>query len=429
MKGEELPTFVDQFADYRTAVQRVLPHLIFVGADTEGRTIRFDSSGEDVAFASLSGGEREIAFLIGQIDRFQLRRGLFLLDEPELHLNADLLRTWVTFLRDSVENGQVWIATHALEAVEVAGPEATFVLERAENRHGATAAFALVERPAFSALATAVGAPAFTLANRHFVYIEGDGQGREQERFYQVCGEPTINRFLEVGSCGEVVERLAGVIELTQNSDEQLRVGGVIDRDFRTPQQIAELRRQAPIYVLECHEIENLFLHPDIISRLLVRAGRPAAKAATVLREASDRFAGMWITQRAAMVHPQAIELKPELRRRAGSLSWKDFAEHAEEVVCELTRIGLPYGQDANDKCRNALTKSVQAYKKDREASDLWKVCLGKQVMDVVAKELGFASRTVYEQHVKHLWDARDVALPPEAQHLKAYVDGLSSTR
>ena len=74
-------------------LQKVLPHVVFTGVDSKKRTLLFDTTGLELSFDQLSGGEREIAFLIGQIDRFGLRQGLFLLDEPELHLNADLIRS------------------------------------------------------------------------------------------------------------------------------------------------------------------------------------------------------------------------------------------------------------------------------------------------------------------------------------------------
>ena len=108
----------------------MLPHVVFTGVDSRKRTLLFDRTGLELSFHQLSGGEREIAFLIGQIDRFGLRQGLFLLDEPELHLNADLIRSWVAYLTGTVLTGQVWLATHSLEAVEAAGQQATFVLER-----------------------------------------------------------------------------------------------------------------------------------------------------------------------------------------------------------------------------------------------------------------------------------------------------------
>ena len=124
-EGQAYPELVDPFDGFAQSVKEVLPHLTFAGVDPERRTILFDSAGIDINFDQLSGGEREISFLIGQIERFQLRTGLMLLDEPELHLNPDLVRAWIAYLRDTVGDGQVWLATHSLEAVEVAGPDAT----------------------------------------------------------------------------------------------------------------------------------------------------------------------------------------------------------------------------------------------------------------------------------------------------------------
>src|SRR5205085_11438381 len=114
---------VDHFDAYALAVQKVLPHVLFTGVDSKKRTLLFDTTGLELSFDQLSGGEREIAFLVGQIDRFGLRQGLFLLDEPELHRNADLIRTWVSYLLGTVKEGQIWLATHSLEAVEAAGQQ------------------------------------------------------------------------------------------------------------------------------------------------------------------------------------------------------------------------------------------------------------------------------------------------------------------
>ena len=88
--GEAEPVFNDHSAGYKELLHKVLPHC-FTGVEFEKRTLLFDTTCLELSFDQLSGGEREIAFLIGQIDRFGLRHGLFLLDEPELHLNADLI--------------------------------------------------------------------------------------------------------------------------------------------------------------------------------------------------------------------------------------------------------------------------------------------------------------------------------------------------
>jgi predicted ATPase len=147
--------------------------VIFTGVESKGRTLLFDTTGLELSFSQLSGGEREIAFLIGQIDRFGLRQGLFLLDEPELHLNADLIRAWVAYLTGSVQTGQIWLATHSLEAVEAAGQEATFVLERNEDTKRVDTLARLDTRPVLSVLSRAVGTPAFSISKLLFCLRRG----------------------------------------------------------------------------------------------------------------------------------------------------------------------------------------------------------------------------------------------------------------
>jgi hypothetical protein len=108
---------------------------------------------------------------------------LFLLDEPELHLNADLIRSWVAYLTSTVTSGQIWLATHSLEAVEAAGQQATFILERNPKTRKVDSLARLDTRPVLSALARAVGTPAFSISQLRFVFVEGEASVGERERF------------------------------------------------------------------------------------------------------------------------------------------------------------------------------------------------------------------------------------------------------
>jgi hypothetical protein len=196
----------------------------------------FDSSGVHLPFAELSDGEREIAFLVGQIERFKLRRGLLLIDEPELHLNPDLLRTWLQFARNTIIDGQVWVATHSIEAAEVAAPRNTYVLERDPESGKSTATQSLSGKPVLLALSAAVGSPAFAIHKRRFIYIEGEPLGQERQRFYDLVGDLDANRFLGGGGCRDVI-RMVGELKLLAAEDEQIQLGGVIDRDLRTDEE------------------------------------------------------------------------------------------------------------------------------------------------------------------------------------------------
>jgi hypothetical protein len=250
-EGSEEPAFEDPFANYRESVNAVLPHLQFSGVDSNQLMPLFDTTGAELSFSDLSGGEREIAFLVGQIDRFRLRRGLLLVDEPELHLNPDLLRTWLAFIRDTILDGQVWIATHSLEAVEVAGPEASFILERGASERTVATAAPLADRPIVTALSAAIGSPAFSLERLRFVFVEGERQSGERERFHRLCGEPAVNRFMEAGNGRAALAKLRTVRELADEAGHTLAIGAVLDRDFKTESQVRDLESHEGVHVIE----------------------------------------------------------------------------------------------------------------------------------------------------------------------------------
>lgn len=420
--GDADPVFVDPFDGYRDLLGRTLPHLRFVGIETSGsqRTVVFNSAGLDLTFNRLSGGEREIAFLTGQVDRFRLQRGLLLVDEPELHLNPDLLRSWLSFLRDTINDGQVWFATHSLEAVEVAGPASTFVFEREPQTRLVVNPRPLTGRPVISALSAAIGSPAFSLARLRFVFLEGERQTRERERFYAVCGEPDVNRFLEGGGCQEVLRRLNTIKELAAETGEQLRVGGVIDRDFREDAEAAALEADCGVHVLRCHEIENVFLQPQSIQVLLERAGRGSESADDAIRTASDRHAGLWIVDRAAALHSDSVP-----KASIGALAGKNHDEVNANWSVLKAASSAPF--DAGAPVWDAYLETARAeYERRRMENDWWRRCLGKQTLSGMPVLIGLSSAQVLEQHVVKLWES-DVAVPEDVVALREYLNALTA--
>lgn len=420
------PDFVDPFDDYDAAVREVLPHLRFVGVEGSGtfRTILFDSSGLKIPFSKLSGGEREIAFLIGQIDRFGLRQGLLMIDEPELHLNPDLLRTWVAYLRDTVLDGQVWLATHSLEAVEVAGPDASFVFEKDLTDRVTRRVSALVGRPTIAALSAAIGAPAFSISKLRFVFVEGDRQTRERERFYDLCGEPGINRFIEGGSCHEVLRRLAHVTELAAETDEQLKVGGILDRDFLSPDEAEGLVATQGAYVLACHEIENLFLDPIVLEEIARRSG-DARSGIEIIRDAADNFAGLWIAQCADSRLPD-LEATP--KTALNELSGKDWLAIQDGWTTVRDASSAHFTEPGDQlSWAQALDEARTEFETKRATDGWWKECLGKQTAVVTSKTLGFVNVSVFQANVLQLWNSGVIPVPESLVDLRGYVSGLAN--
>jgi hypothetical protein len=399
---------------------------VFVGVDPKAKTLRFDTTGVQLSFDQLSGGEREIGFLIGQIDRFQLRDGLFLIDEPELHLNSDLIRTWVGFLSQTVSKGQVWLATHSLEAAEASGQHSTFVLERNESSRMVGSVARLDERPVLSALSRAVGTPAFSISRLSFVFVEGEESLGERERYRKLTGVPEDVRFLECGSCSEVARRVTAIKSLAQESGLQIRVGGIVDRDFRSSIEADELARKYGIFVLPVHEVENLFLEPNTVTALLSQNGRGEISSEHIVAASADARAGAWIFQY-VMATSNAKSLPnflPAAKERFKSLGWPQFNSGDESFYDSLVSSTGLEGEECN-KFRQLLSISFNAYTRKRSEQDLWTVCEGKQILNEIAISCGFSGTMAYQTAAFSYWSRSPENVPREVQALRYYVSNL----
>lgn len=416
------PPFVDHFKPFKDSLVKVLPHLKFEGVDMIHRTLNFDTAGLPLKFTQLSGGEREIAFLIGQIERFQLRDGLLLIDEPELHLNPDLIRIWIAFLRDTVTDGQFWIATHSLEAVEVAGRSSSFVLQRKSGTRRVERADALQDRPMLSALTAALGSPGFSISRRRFTFIEGERGLGERERFHKLLGEPEVNRFMEAGGCRDVTRKVAAVKELAAEADETVRVGGILDRDFREPKELQRFSQEPGIVVLPCHEIENFFLHPATLESIAFDHG-VSTPAECLIVEAADKFAGGWVQQRAFARLGDRVVWHLNFKIVAWTHDWKKIAADKNAFVAAV--VASAHSTEDKVLIEGELNAAIAAYEKDRATSEFWKKCMGKQALTPVASTLGLVGADFLEQAVTQKWLHGRVPTPVELDDLRKKVSAI----
>ena len=416
------PPFVDHFNPFKGSLAKVLPHLKFEGVDTTQRTLNFDTAGVPLKFTQLSGGEREIAFLVGQIERFQLREGLLLIDEPELHLNPDLIRIWIAFLRDTVTNGQFWIATHSLEAVEVAGKSSSFVLQRKSGTRRVERVDPLEKLPMLAVLTSALGSPGFSISRRRFLFIEGERGLGERERFHKLLGDPDVNRFMEAGGCRDVTRKVSAVRELANEADNPIRVGGIIDRDFRRPKELQTLAQEAGIVVLPCHEIENFFLHPATLESIAFDHAVSVSSESLIV-EAADKFAGGWIQQRAFARLGDKVSWNPNFKSVAWTYDWTKITEDKAAFVAAVV-VSANSPSDAA-LIENELNDAIATYENDRTSPDFWKKCMGKQAMTPVASKLGLAGADFLEQAVIQKWIHGRVPLPIELEELRTKVAAI----
>lgn len=407
--GQQIPPPRDIFTDYRDKLLRVLPHLRFERLDQDARRLVYTSGSSELPYESLSAGERELAFLVGQLTRFGIREGIFLLDEPELHLNNELLRTWVGFLREQIAGGQAWIATHSLEAAEMAGPEACFVMERNEARL-VDSIVPLGSRPALATLAAQVGTPAFAVGRSRFVLIEGTRERRERERFVSIIGPQTDIRYVEADSCSEVVRRVNDLRRLS-SEEEQIKVLGVVDWDFRSLNEQTELR-EAGVITLQVQEVENFFLEPRLLTHICHEHGQSASD--DVLRSATNAQAGSWSFER-AKVDGGWSEGLGKAPANARQVSWEPGFDTAVASAAIASGFeGLTPVEGA--KRRVALQASLEEFCVMRTDNDrLWRECFGKEALKVVARSIGYSGSASLEARAAVLWRDSIVPRPDEA--------------
>lgn len=397
--GNEPPEFIDVFSEYRNALTEVIPTLKFESVDPDNRTILFNPSGVTVPFNSLSGGEKEVAFILGQLDRFRLRQGLLLIDEPELHLNPALIRRWISYLSDTIEEGQVWVATHSLEACEVAGAHATVVLERNSDDRLVSDAFWLQERPVVAALSRALGSPAYSIGRHRVVYVEGR-TGIEATRFSKFFERDVDIKFVEAGSSREVGRSVNAVRRLALETGDHIRVGAVMDRDFKSDAECQLLASETGVLILDCHEVENLYLDPAILGELLRRNGKVELSAVQLIVEASDRLAGLWVAQRfLSLWHGFSGGTTAEVKAVADEINSMDWLQCSARVDCLDSSCLSEILNDGTDSelVSSFLKQAVEDYRSLRESNDLWCGCLGKQVLADVFRRAGFSGSAAYE--------------------------------
>jgi hypothetical protein len=77
------------------------------------------------------------------------------------------------------------------------------------------------------------------------------------------------------------------------------------------------------------------------------------------------------------------------------------------------------------DVLRDELFRAFREYEALRTGADLWKFCMGKQVVKPVANILGFATAEVLERNVLHLWKSNEIMVPPEVDALRKYMKSL----
>lgn len=256
---------------------------------------------------ALSDGEKEILHILAYLFRFRHLKNVVLWDTPELHLNAALESRLFDAIRTIAPNNQSWIATHSLELISAVPLECVFVIR--QNGNAATVERATgEERKTRISIYRDMGAQVgLQLVSAVVVFLEGKDTSSDKRILDRLIapGVPGVN-FVAGGSCENIFAAGTRANRLLEEACSNGDFFAVVDRDYRDDVAVADLVKQyrGRLFVWDSHEVENIFLDPNILYQTLGFLGHAAenetvdsvrAGLKQVATELKDWVAADWV--------------------------------------------------------------------------------------------------------------------------------------
>jgi ABC-type cobalamin/Fe3+-siderophores transport system ATPase subunit len=207
---------------------------------------------DDFSGTQMSDGEKVGLYLISQILLAE-KDCIFIIDEPELHLHKALMvRLWNKL--EEYRNDCTFIyITHDLDFA-VSKPSSKIIwIQSYNNNFWEWKEIDPNEVVPENLFLEMLG------SRKPILFIEGN-KGSLDIQIYQAYYENFT--VIPCGSCEKVIEAVKGL--KTHEHLHDKKVFGLIDKDFRTEEQLAALK-EAEVFSITLNEVENLFLVPEIV--------------------------------------------------------------------------------------------------------------------------------------------------------------------
>lgn len=214
---------------------------------------------------------------------------VLVVDEPEIYLHPDLQRRLFQLLRGA--NKQIILATHSAEIINEADHDDVVVINR-KRKNSTRVSDADSLQEALNSIGSAQNIHLARLTKgRRILFLEGDDY-RLLRRFASQFGfdnlaDDVIITVVPIGgfSQNKRIQDTAWAFEKILKAN--ISIAAVLDRDFRSTEEIAELVRDGRTTVPHFHifnvkEIENFLLAPTAIFKALEQKLRDRGSSRTI---------------------------------------------------------------------------------------------------------------------------------------------------
>ena len=262
-------------------------------------TLSFKKSDSDITFSfdSLSAGEKEVVDIL--LDLFLRREkyenSIFLLDEPELHINTAVQRKLIIEIDKLIgDGGQIWIATHSIGFLRAFQEELSGkcqIIHFEDNMRFASETITLTpianNRTTWKSIfSTALDDLTGLIAPNRIIYCEGRAEPR-RDGSERGLDAQVLNNIFNTEYPDTVFVSSGGNTELDQRSEIALAILGKVfpdmeilvfkDRDMASGKLVSESDRTEYLAhkderfrVMKRWEIENYLFDEEVLRKYCV---------------------------------------------------------------------------------------------------------------------------------------------------------------
>lgn len=340
------------------------------------------------SIAELSDGERNALLIVANVLTVP-RNTLILLDEPERHLHRSIVSPLLSTLLTYRDDCAFVISTHDVSLPLDQSKSSAMLVRKYIHKpqHWVIDCIDSVAEMDEDVAESILG------SRRIIIFIEGKPSSLDLQIYQILFPQASIR---PVGSCVEVERVVKGLV--SSQGNHRISALGIIDRDNRSDEECEQLQ-SSRIFPLEQYSVESIYYHPEVINKLLKRVASLTGvdveetwidlsqKLVTLIDEHKDRMAARIVQRK---IQDKLLSLSP---------SWQSILENNVEISFSTEDIL----SSEKIHIRNLIQEKDIAKLISRYP------VRDTQVLECVAKTLGFLSQEKYEQAVrKMLIDSED---------------------
>lgn len=227
----------------------------------QSKSICIRKNGEKYSLQQASDGERNIFLICADVICSQ-SGSLIMIDEPEQHLHQSIVPKLIRLLNNIKNDCAFIIATHNIEILDYLTESPILFVNSCKfignvPKYWDVNIFDTNTKIPDEFKSDILG------ARKQIIFVEGKSKSSLDRRIYEILF-PQVS-IVPKGSCSNVKKAVSSFKE--EPSLHWLNVSGLIDRDFRTNEEVKNLRSEN-IFCLPYNSIESLIYHPTVLKEL-----------------------------------------------------------------------------------------------------------------------------------------------------------------